>query len=663
MRQVVRWTIQIGEGLEAAHAAKVIHRDIKPSNIMLRADGEAVLLDFGIAALDTEDDLTRTGASVGTPRYMAPEVLGERMPWKPGLDVYGLSATLYHLLAMRAPFDGTHSKVLRALSTREVPPLASVRSGLPRDLVAIVEHGVERDPKRRYQSASELVEDLKAFLDHRPVSARPVTRTMRLLRQARHSRTVQGAVAATVLFVLGTTGFLVKQASDARAVERGRMAWQHVPASLDFVRPISREITDDARRASVMRKLDALIESPVDPIPARMLRAAFVLDQGDRAAAARDMAWIADETETPLAVELAKRFQAIADDAEAPPAISFEDLPEPRTAKDHYLLGFTLQRVDQGGPAYEQFSSDELQDVRHAREISLMLEALPVKRMKRDTQEQRDDLFRAADVILAKAEELDNEFGGPSAMSLHIRTLMLLNQELYSATISAARKGLALADETHPTLENAGLASHRIGDADLAGMFLGEAALRAPGNTTIWEYRIRAELLAGNHEAARALLSRPPEPPTSTLSRTSLVLAALIDIDGALRPSEVGREDTSLRLASRGLAHLQELPPDSREARSTEVQSLKAIAEAISEDNADGIISALFHMLKGNALHPGRVEDLAHHLPDDLNSAATTSLRKWLDAMALELRRRTGSSGVASLPQTSALSVEPDTHE
>src|SRR5690349_10581099 len=107
LRIVVRWIAELANGLEVVHAAGVLHRDIKPSNVLVRKDGRPVLLDFGIALLGDDSTLTRGATSVGTPSYMPPEALIRGRNRSPRGDVYSLTATLYHLLALRPPYEGT----------------------------------------------------------------------------------------------------------------------------------------------------------------------------------------------------------------------------------------------------------------------------------------------------------------------------------------------------------------------------------------------------------------------------------------------------------------------------------------------------------------------------------------------------------------------------
>ncbi|HEX5054430.1 MAG TPA: serine/threonine-protein kinase, partial [Planctomycetota bacterium] len=272
-RLCARWACDLARGLAAAHAHELVHRDVKPSNVFLARPGRAVLLDFGIAARATDQRLTATQTTLGTPWYMAPEqVRGGVAAAEPTLDVYGLGATLYHLLAGRPPYEGDATAVLAALLVHEPTPLASVRADLPRDLVAIVEKCLERDPARRYQQALALAADLQAFLEHRPVSARPLGAIGRRLRQWRRApaRPVAvGAVGLAVLVAVVAGPILLRQ----RAAER-RAAKEQLYATLPSLLAI--EGWPDERVLSELRPehetavdlLDRILELDPTDVPA-----------------------------------------------------------------------------------------------------------------------------------------------------------------------------------------------------------------------------------------------------------------------------------------------------------------------------------------------------------------------------------------------------------
>jgi serine/threonine-protein kinase len=209
--EAVRVIRAVAGAVRAAHEQGVVHRDLKPSNILLSADGTPKVSDFGLAKqLDRDDALTVGSGALGTPSYMPPEQIssknGELGPWS---DVYGLGATLYHLLTGRAPFPGTSAEgiIPQVLADPPERPRA-VRPDIPMPLEAVVVKCLEKDPKDRYQSIAEFVADLDRAQAEQKTVAPPLTRWRRARRWAsRHRRgIVAGAMAVLLLagvFALG----------------------------------------------------------------------------------------------------------------------------------------------------------------------------------------------------------------------------------------------------------------------------------------------------------------------------------------------------------------------------------------------------------------------------------------------------------------------------
>ena len=155
--------LQIASALAVAHDAAILHRDIKPENVMIRRDGLAKILDFGLAKLlsfdvdhrRASDRTTMPGTVIGTVHYMSPEqVRGERLDTRS--DIFSFGAVLYEMLSSHAPFDGkTLSHVMAAVLESEPPPLSD------RELQRIVSKAMRKDPGERYATMSQLAADLR----------------------------------------------------------------------------------------------------------------------------------------------------------------------------------------------------------------------------------------------------------------------------------------------------------------------------------------------------------------------------------------------------------------------------------------------------------------------------------------------------------------------
>ena len=195
---------KLAGALAFAHGAGVLHRDVKPSNIMMDELGEPHLADFGLAAhVAGSGDLTLPGHVVGTPAYLAPEILGGASMASPASDIYGLGAVLYACITGRAPFVGESAgSILAQLPAAEPPPPHLLRPAVPRDLETICLKCLEKSPERLYASASRLEADLEAYLDGRPIAARPLGWHGRLARSCRRHPAFATSVAATVLCLL-----------------------------------------------------------------------------------------------------------------------------------------------------------------------------------------------------------------------------------------------------------------------------------------------------------------------------------------------------------------------------------------------------------------------------------------------------------------------------
>jgi serine/threonine-protein kinase len=211
-RECVRLMAKVARAVQFAHERGILHRDLKPGNILLDADGEPFVSDFGLAKwLDTSTDLTRTLTIFGTPGYIAPEqAKGPAATLTPAADVYSLGAILFDLFTGRPPFLGEHALVvIQQASEKPAPKLRSLAPALDRDLETICTRCLEREPQARYRSAGDLAIDLECWLEGRPIIARRVSTPVRVWRWSKRNPTLAAATivafcsaaAAAFLFV------------------------------------------------------------------------------------------------------------------------------------------------------------------------------------------------------------------------------------------------------------------------------------------------------------------------------------------------------------------------------------------------------------------------------------------------------------------------------
>ncbi len=248
VRAAVQVGIEVAEALAAAHAQGVVHRDVKPSNVMMRRDGSVVLTDFGLARHRDDPSLTRSGSFAGTPFYTSPEQAAARADIDHRTDLFSFGALLYELLTLQQPFSGSNTtEVLRNIQVREPADPRRKNTNVPRDLVAILQRLLEKEPARRYATADAVVADLRAFLDGRPVSVRPITVPGRLLRWMRRQPQQAALVAALVLGL-------------PALVALGSYVW----STRDQVIAAERRQRDDAAQDAILAGYIALGEARTD---------------------------------------------------------------------------------------------------------------------------------------------------------------------------------------------------------------------------------------------------------------------------------------------------------------------------------------------------------------------------------------------------------------
>jgi serine/threonine protein kinase len=198
-RSVARIGIQVADALEYANRQGVLHRDVKPSNLLLDSRGIVWVADFGLAKTAEVDDLTHTGDIMGTVRYMAPERFQGKCDARS--DVYSLGLTLYELVALRPVFEASDRHALIERVLHEDPErLKKLAPTVPRDLETIIAKASAREPAGRYATAAAMADDLRRFVEDRPIWARRVSVAERLARWCRRNK----GLAATIGMATGT---------------------------------------------------------------------------------------------------------------------------------------------------------------------------------------------------------------------------------------------------------------------------------------------------------------------------------------------------------------------------------------------------------------------------------------------------------------------------
>jgi len=235
-RDAARYLEPLARAVYEAHTHGILHRDLKPQNVLVDAGTDRVyVVDFGLAKLmEGERELTQHGEIMGTAQYMSPEQARDSANVTALTDVYALGATFYHMLTGRPPFQAaTPMETLRQVLTEEPVPLRHLNSTIDRDLETICLKCLEKEPERRYASAESLADELRRYLDGRPIQARPISVPGRVWRWARRNPLIAAlATTAVVLLVVAlgatTAGYIIASTAQQRSEESFRDALEAV---------------------------------------------------------------------------------------------------------------------------------------------------------------------------------------------------------------------------------------------------------------------------------------------------------------------------------------------------------------------------------------------------------------------------------------------------
>ncbi|HLN29345.1 MAG TPA: serine/threonine-protein kinase [Gemmataceae bacterium] len=360
-RTAIGLALQAAEALEHAHQLGVIHRDVKPANLLVDDRGNVWVTDFGLAQFHNAVGLTRTGDLLGTLRYMSPEqAAGQGTPVDARTDVYSLGATLYEMLTLEPMFDGNdYQHLLRQILYDEPRPPRAVDRSMPAELETIVLKAVSKNPAERYATAQEFADDLRRFLDNRPILARRPSPAQRVRKWARRHPSV---VFAGVLFLaLACAGSLVgaallnaEKAEQVKRTKEAEARFRLARKAVDEMIQVSEQELSDGPQFEALRK--RLLES------ALVYYQEFIEQHQNGTALQQELKDTRDRVETILADlkvlqgagELRLlREQDVLDDI---------DVGDEPGRKIKQMLGSMDQRFDEGMHELHKLSPEERQE-------------------------------------------------------------------------------------------------------------------------------------------------------------------------------------------------------------------------------------------------------------------------------------------------------------
>jgi serine/threonine protein kinase/Flp pilus assembly protein TadD len=239
LRTVAHLGVQAAEALEHAHQLGVVHRDIKPANLLVDGRGNLWITDFGLAQCQGQAGLTLTGDRVGTGRYMSPEqTLGKRGLVDHRTDLYSLGVTLYELLTLKPACEGDEwQEVMRQITEEEPRPPRQWNPALPVDLETVVLKAMAKEPESRYATAQELADDLRRWLEDKPIKAKRPSLSQRAAKWARRHRpvVVAATVATAVVVLLAVVGLIVSIVLITRERTQAEENYQGLLKTLDKI--------------------------------------------------------------------------------------------------------------------------------------------------------------------------------------------------------------------------------------------------------------------------------------------------------------------------------------------------------------------------------------------------------------------------------------------
>ncbi len=256
-RQLADWLLEIARAVDHAHRRGVLHRDLKPANILIGRRGKPWLTDFGLAKLLHGDNrLTLTTDHLGTPHYMAPEVVKEsESEVSTASDVWALGVILWEGLTGKPPFNGASPVEIMCKIIDEEPPSRVGDSAVDRDLLTLARRCMEKDPARRVESAGALADELGRWLEGKPLQVRPVSVAERVFKWVK--RNPAWAALGAALLAGGVSSFFL---------------WRHAEHAVDSLENTNDQLNRSLAISTATRlAMDARLSVTEDPGRALLL--------------------------------------------------------------------------------------------------------------------------------------------------------------------------------------------------------------------------------------------------------------------------------------------------------------------------------------------------------------------------------------------------------
>ena len=627
MRHAVHWAAELADGLEAAHACGIVHRDVKPSNILITHAGRPVLIDFSIAKRLGAEALTHSGATVGTPAYMAPECLHAGHESGPALDVYGLGATLYHLLTLRAPYEGTPTQVLGKLASGEPPLATRIRPGLPRDLQAILEKAMNRSPRARYATAAAFEADLRAFLAHQPIEARPISRLRRILRRLGRSPALLSGLAVAIIALLWIGGTRWSEGRRARQEVEFWSHFRHLSPNLPILNEENRRTSSDAEYRHIRGLLDRSLAARPSSVLGRVTSASFWLDHAQPRRAARDMRVLASAVGSAYSDALAASYAALPSTASSARELLLDDLPPPTEVQDLYLAAFHAIRLFDLQRAREYLAEPKVLDYPPAAELATVLSLTELRSLEGPAR------WKRALEIYEEDIRLEERIGTRTATSAHIASYCLLAQRRFNDCLQAAREGLELAPFSHVLRTQAGNACFELGLTDQACDYYEQILDLRPADTKIANRLALTRIEGGDFAAVERLIERHFSDPGADEHGRITLWRAQMSCMRALAAWEEGKGESARSLASTALESMAEA--ESLGSQPWEPHQL--ICRAIVANDMSLLLRGFAERLEASPLHVPWLKRLLDAWPAELDTEDAAALNSFLRSLYDEL--------------------------